>query len=371
MPSSMGPSNSNRIDLLDYGRFVAAISVLCFHYFYNGIQGGKVVTVTHLPYAVELGKYGYLGVEFFFMISGYVIFFSCKGRTAGEFLAARALRLYPAFWFAVLFTSFSACFWGGDPALVSLSKIMANLTMAAPYFGYAYVDGVYWTLLYELKFYLAVSVLLVLGLRGQIDRIFLAWPFAILVVQQMGWKGIPLSDGYYSFFAAGAVLAILKNRAGTLVWAAVIVGMWICIDFSVGKAAMLSSRKGVEHSALVVSAVMVLFFAIFLLANTVRGSNLRLIGAGMAGKLTYPVYLVHAYFGYMVLNEFATEANKAWVYMLTIAFVLAMGIFIHVVVEQKMRHVWRWIFHKGIETPVDSIRRKAITLYARNREQLS
>ncbi|MBB1075267.1 acyltransferase [Rhodoferax sp. 4810] len=86
-----------RLELLDYGRFSATLAVMFFHYFFNGIQNGKISSFEHIPWVIDFAKYGYLGVEFFFMISGYVIFFSSKEKTAGEFGAARVLRLFPAF----------------------------------------------------------------------------------------------------------------------------------------------------------------------------------------------------------------------------------------------------------------------------------
>ena len=63
----------NRLALLDYARFFAALSVFFYHYFFNGIHNGKVVSVEHTDFAQYL-SYGHYGVQFFFIISGYVIF---------------------------------------------------------------------------------------------------------------------------------------------------------------------------------------------------------------------------------------------------------------------------------------------------------
>ena len=93
----------SRLELLDYGRFLAAISVALFHYTFNGISNGKIASITLIPNLVEFTKYGYLGVHLFFMISGYVIFFSARKGAPSKFAVNRAVRLYPAYWFAVLF----------------------------------------------------------------------------------------------------------------------------------------------------------------------------------------------------------------------------------------------------------------------------
>ncbi len=94
-----------RLELLDYGRFIAALCVLASHYLYNGILTGKINSIAPMPEVADIVKYGYLGVDFFFIISGYVIFFSAQNKSAGDFLTSRALRLFPAFWVAVLLTS--------------------------------------------------------------------------------------------------------------------------------------------------------------------------------------------------------------------------------------------------------------------------
>lgn len=93
-----------RVEIADYMRPLAAVSVVAFHYLYNGIENGKVGSIDHEPIAGVAG-YGYLGVNFFFMISGYVILASANGKSARQFAVGRALRLYPAFWVALIITT--------------------------------------------------------------------------------------------------------------------------------------------------------------------------------------------------------------------------------------------------------------------------
>ena len=64
----------NRVALLDYMRFFAAMIVVFFHYFFNGLLNGKITSIHELTYFADIAKYGYLGVDLFFIISGYVIF---------------------------------------------------------------------------------------------------------------------------------------------------------------------------------------------------------------------------------------------------------------------------------------------------------
>ena len=69
------------MEIVDYLRLLAAFSVVAFHYLYNGIHNGKVDSTRPRADRSQIAQYGYLGVNFFFMISGYVIFASVTGKT--------------------------------------------------------------------------------------------------------------------------------------------------------------------------------------------------------------------------------------------------------------------------------------------------
>ena len=59
----------NEIDLL---RFVAALAVVFFHYAFRGYAADDR-SIMPYPLLAPIAKYGYLGVELFFLISGFVI----------------------------------------------------------------------------------------------------------------------------------------------------------------------------------------------------------------------------------------------------------------------------------------------------------
>lgn len=350
-----------RIELLDYGRFLAAISVVAFHYFFNGIANGKISSITHIPEVIDIAKYGYLGVEFFFMISGYVIFLSAKNRSASEFLVSRAIRLYPAFWVAVIFTSLVAVFLGGERMSVSLPQVLANLTMASPAFGYNYVDGVYWTLAVELTFYIAVFFFLLIGLSKNLSKVFLIWPFAMLLAAIVGKSHFPYMGSYYCYFAAGTILAILKERITIPASFSLLTCLALCLRHSIGAVGRLSESKGTFYSGIIIGLIVLIFFLFFLFMNTKKGAELKLYNSRLLGDLTYPIYLTHAHVGYMVLNRFATDQNKYMVYAITFAFVLLMAYLIHILVEKKYLDAWETFFQKLLGNPVAAVSRRVAT----------
>lgn len=359
-----------RLELLDYGRFIAALCVLAYHYLFNGILNGKVASISHIPVVADMAKYGYLGVEFFFMISGYVIFFSANHKSAGDFLTSRALRLFPAFWVAVLLTSGVAFFIGGELMSVSTPQVIANLTMFPTLLGYNFVDGVYWTLQYEWKFYLAVFALLALGLQDKLSLAFILWPVAMLLAKITGLTALPYMGGYFCYFAAGCLFALRQQERGPASLASLLLCLYLCIAFTLEKANLLETTKGVYYADTLIAAVISSFFIFFVLMNSARGSSLRLPGSRLAGALTYPLYLIHAHIGYMLLTHFATEQNKLLVYTLCLALVLIAAYLIHVLAERKLAAFWHRFFSRTLGAAGDAIQKRASTVASHVYRQL-
>ena len=65
------------------------------------------------PAAAVFTWFGWVGVEVFFVISGFVIANSASKTSPIEFLISRALRLYPAVWVCSTAT-FVYCFSSGS-----------------------------------------------------------------------------------------------------------------------------------------------------------------------------------------------------------------------------------------------------------------
>lgn len=342
-----------RIELLDYARLAAALAVVAYHYLFSGMHGGKIPLA--LTSTADFAKYGYLGVNLFFMISGYVIFYTAVGKSAGQFVTSRVVRLYPAFWAAVIFT---ACFtlFLGDAKSVTLARMLANFTMAPAWLGYKPMDGAYWTLLLELQFYGLVLLLLVLGLQRHLRWAFLLWPVLMLAAVYTGHHRIVYLGGYFSYFAAGALFAVMRERITPAPLVSLGISLYLGVSFACNHA-MKMQTKGIDVSPVVVGAIIVAFFAFFFVMNTRRALALQLPGSRLAGGLTYPVYLVHAYAGYMLLEKFATEANRVLALSLVTGFMVLAAWALHHFVEQRPAAFWKRLFSAALGRPVDRLQR--------------
>lgn len=145
------PTGRNQI--IDAYRGIAILMVLAFHYTvrWPDLYGFDRV----YPGWFELGAYG---VHLFFVVSGLVITMTVlRSRGALHFGVRRFGRLYPALLVAALLT-FTLNAWGPESFHRSRADLLASLTMDAKLFGQRYVDGAYWSLAVEARFYVYVAI---------------------------------------------------------------------------------------------------------------------------------------------------------------------------------------------------------------------
>ena len=89
------PARLRELDLL---RFVAAMLVMLHHYV-GRLAGWGVQNHHNMPGLAAVTHFGNLGVDLFFLISGFVILMSAWGRGVGDFAVSRVVRIFPSYWF--------------------------------------------------------------------------------------------------------------------------------------------------------------------------------------------------------------------------------------------------------------------------------
>jgi peptidoglycan/LPS O-acetylase OafA/YrhL len=172
-PEAQARSQMNhpgRLKSLDGLRAIAALGVVAYHFreptFY----------------------YGLLGVELFFVISGFVILMTVEHMySTREFAIARATRLYPAYWLSVVMA--------GSILVVTqktnLSTVLINATMLQAFAERPNIIDPYWTLAYELVFYAVMAVLFRMRQLQVIDRLAVVWLVAMIAI-----RGAILASGH-------------------------------------------------------------------------------------------------------------------------------------------------------------------------------
>lgn len=353
------PQKHHRLELLDILRFTAALMVVGFHWFFNGIHNGKVASIEATSLA-DIAVYGYFGVHLFFLISGYVISQSALGKPAGVFARTRAVRLYPAYWVAMTATTLIGLVIGGTVMSPTLKQYLANLTMAPDIFGQEPIDGVYWTLTIELSFYVFVLVILYLGLGRFLQQIFPFWAIAMCAVAIIAptHSDLPFAGGYYAFFASGAIMATIQRRGFSLFQLfGLVAGLATALMFVAQQVPNFNDQRGTALTIPGVVILVLVFFALVAAMWIPRIAALRIPISRQISDLTYPIYLLHAHIGYMVLNQFATEQNKWVIYGLMLAGLLGGAWLLHWGVEVKLAGAWKALFKVILERPIERTRR--------------
>lgn len=345
------PAARVRLPTLDLLRFVAAAMVVLYHYTF---RGGIDHTYTSLTYAEldPVTRYGWLGVELFFVISGFVILMTVDAGSGapGHFLASRISRLFPAFWAAATLT-FLVTLGAGEPYSVGPLDYLLNLGMTPSWLGAEYVDGVYWTLEVEIAFYLLVlATLLLLWGRVRTELLLLGWLIVAMTLESLGLgpgrARALLAAEAAPYFAAGCVFYLAWRSGWTRLRAVILVVAWVGgMVLAAREAVEIGSGYGVEMSGAVAAGIVCLIFGCFLVL-TLRPAWFAKGGAKatILGALTFPLYLVHQKLGYLAQNGIAPIGGRWAALLAAIVMALLLATLINVLVERRYnRRVRRWL----------------------------
>lgn len=328
-----------RLVWLDALRFVAAAGVLLFHYTarWSEVWGSPPEEV--FPHFGRVISYAALGPEQFFVISGFVILMTAWGRDVPHVVASRIARLYPAYWTAVLLTGGLLLFVWPTGKDIQPAEVAVNLTLLQSLVDVRHVDGVYWTLWVELRFYALVVLFVALGItRRRILAVCAVWPPLAVLAVGAGVEpfATALLGVYAPLFAGGMVLYVLY-RDGHAPWPWVILAgnvalaVHLIVPRQVGS---LSRNTGFVPSELALGVGVVVCFATVAVLSLTRLRHSGPAWAVTVGALTYPLYLTHEYWGWWVI-QLAHPTLGPWP-TVGLATVVAVGlaVAIHYVVER-------------------------------------
>lgn len=292
---------------------------MAFHYTARNSSAWDGPAAAQFEFVSQFTAYGFLGVQLFFVISGFVILLSAEGRTLGQFVSARVSRLYPAYWAGVLLTAFLIVVVTPQfERKLTIGDVLTNLTMLQTAFGVRHIDGVYWTLWVELLFYVLIALLICVGLtEAKVLAFAFLWPLVSAIAQATSSEFLAafLSPAYASLFAGGMMLYLIHSRGHSLLrWLLLLMNVGLAVQQSVHQSFMVSvpDTTAVEPSARVASILVVLIFAVVGLVTITPVKHFGWSWMKYAGSLTYPLYLVHEYWGWWIIGLVNPVAGK-WV----------------------------------------------------------
>ncbi|MDP9799443.1 peptidoglycan/LPS O-acetylase OafA/YrhL [Catenuloplanes nepalensis] len=345
-------ARNDRLYALDGLRLLCALAVAAYHLGLAWSLDGVRPAVHLLPHGSgPLLIYGFLGVEVFFMISGFVICMSGWGQNLRGFVASRAGRLYPAFWACVLITAtvmvlFPVTTGVPLPHGLTGSDVAVNLTMLAGPLSVPYVDTVYWTLWNELRFYAIFAVLVLAGVtRGRVLTLCAVWLAASVVVP----PGVPLAElvmpRFAPYFVAGMTLYLIRRSGPSLpVWL-LLAATWLVSLVRV-RERVLFANPGFPVPVWPGLLIITLAFGVLLaiaLGATDRWSWRAL---AVAGAVSYPFYLLHPRVGFTMIRYAYERTGLPAPVLVVAAIVLLLAV--------------AWLVHRLVERPATPALRRLI-----------
>jgi len=299
-PNPAVAADRHRLAFLDGLRGVAIFAVILFHSY---VRWPDLVPFGHKFTQVPIFSFGWLGVQLFFLISGFVIFMTLeKSQNFRDFISRRWLRLFPAMLICSVVIFASAPLFPERPlgALV-LRDMLPGLTFTEPtWWGFflgspqGVIEGAFWSLFVEVKFYVVAGLLyfFIGGKKMVIVLIGIFLSAAIISKFQRIFPALDLripqllmqisSAGQFGWFAAGALFyRYFHERKMALLLAAIVVAL-----------ASAAVAGGMRWQQTIASLIVVIIFTAAVLTSSFQ-SVLSRPSLIFLGFISYPLYLIH------------------------------------------------------------------------------
>jgi len=297
------PQARKTIESLQAGRGIAALAVVFYH------SGLAARDFSGNSKAYDILSYGRLGVDFFFVLSGFIIYHSTVGkrRSLRDYAIARFRRVYLPYFpvgiaMALLYLSLphDTHVWSWLPTL-TLAPVDTHPALA-----------VAWTLQHEILFYILFGLFYFSGI---LPIGMAVWAACILLLG----KHLPFADiNLEFFFGIAAAILYRDGRVHRLLYLAapVFLGVWILLGHDethrvwVGAAAacLVASLAQTERKGMAVPRSLILL-----------------------GAASYSLYLVHD----PIVSVVARVVPGAWIIVSSLAASLLGGFAYHFLVEKR------------------------------------
>jgi peptidoglycan/LPS O-acetylase OafA/YrhL len=331
-----------RFALLDLLRLVAALMVLGFHWLFRGHASG--MQGTEFPDAGRLAVYGYIGVDWFFVISGFVIAWTAEGRTAATFAILRFSRLYPGLLACMTITFLMTITYQWPGNSPDWTDWLANATMIAPLFGHQFMDGAYWSIVVEIVFYGWVFLGLASGLWTR--RVPIAFLWLAVSVANMVWlksefvRFVFITD-FVPWFIIGMMMQDIWTRGARLEVSVILVTAFFasCLSLAI-QLPGFARDNGVMPDIFLLISLNILGILLVAEAISVEQVNPRLARwAMLAGAFSYPLYLIHQHAGYMIVDRFSPFIGGPLAFLLALSAVFAVAVSTSILIEKPLRPI--------------------------------
>ena len=318
----------NYIKGLDYIRAFSILAIVFYHYTYQYEK-----SIGHVMHWNLNVSWGHMAVNTLFVLTAYLTIRNWD-RRGFSFLYKRFVRLYPSFIICIFITTGFMYFFMPS-RLCTIKDIIINFTMFPNQLGAKPVDGVYWALSTEIIFYVMIMVFMQIKDEGKFIKCLFLWGCVSIIISLCG---------VYDF--NNLIIKCIRVFGVTERSAPFIIGCLIALKQKMIKWNKLVPTLIVSSIAMLVSQG--LKFTIWTLlwgciiyvvvkkqnSNGEQGENIITRLASFISSISYPLYLLHQYIGYSIINmlEHAGYVDE-WIVLIPFLVSILLAYLVHRYIE--------------------------------------
>ncbi|EJR0224595.1 acyltransferase family protein [Raoultella planticola] len=343
----------NQISNLQAIRAIAALAVVFDHTFATSLKG--IVDNRIYIYMHDfLNNLGWLGVNVFFVLSGFLMIFTQKkDKNSFEFLSDRIVRIYPPYMIystpIIIYALFSAQY---DHRIENTVQLLQNIFLIPGIKGFEYKSANFpsWTLVYEMFFYFIFSIVLFFS-RNKIKISIMVSTFLIIILAYMYLRfgGVDtgnLTDFIYMTknvillnFVSGCLLGAFINKNSLKKNNKFLVPLVITM-FLFLSAIRLILNQYINDD--IVSIFIGVIPSTFIILFALRYEEVKMPTINLIGDASYSIYLTHVSLLFIKnkIMSFIYSGDSIWIIILgNLLFVLlstVIGVVLYRTIEKPI-----------------------------------
>lgn len=332
MNEKLNYKNINSIDSL---RGIASLMVAFFHF-----SAGNQIYLSETNIVREIGRFGWVGVEIFFIISGFVIPYammrsSYKVNDFFRFLAKRILRIDPPYILSMIMVLVLAYlstlypYYRGQAFELDFTQIVLHFAYLNTFFDSNWLNPVYWSLAIEFQYYLLIAISFPLIVHKRLVVRYLS--LIIFISLSFVFPETKYIFHYSLLFVFGFTLFLFQVKK---------IGR---NEFLINSILILLGIYFYLDTIIFVASFFSFLFIIF--AQNYESKVLKFLG-----KISYSLYLVHIPIGGRIINLAEQFIVNEIYRTLIIIIALAVSIFaawvFYVVIENWSKKLSKKIGYK-------------------------
>jgi peptidoglycan/LPS O-acetylase OafA/YrhL len=268
-------------------RGFSALSVMLFHF--------VCVSNNYLKseFLMDVFDYGKLGVQVFFIISGFILFDSLfkweyRLKNMPAFILKRIIRIEPPYILSLVliifiaFIKFSLFEHGnGNEITLTVNQIISHLGYVIPFTHFNWLSIVYWTLAIEFQFYFLLAILFPLFSKKYSVYANICFLITCIILSNQ----LPEVElfKWFPIFLLGIMKAQFDHKVLTIRDYVISLGIVLTMIFYT-----------LDTTTFIVGTLVTMVLNI--------NKELKLNSLRFLGKISYSLYLFHTIIGFLLIN---------------------------------------------------------------------